>query len=46
MTREEQKLDEKDLQAIAKVERHLVYNIQLLNQADKKNMQDMDVLRA
>lgn len=46
MTREEQKLDEKDLQAIAKVERYLVYNIRLLKQADKKNMRDMDVLRA
>lgn len=46
MTREEQKLDEKDLQAIARVERHLVYNIQLLNQAEKEIMRDMDVLRA
>ena len=34
------------MEAIAKVDRRLVYNTQLLNKTDKEIMRDMDILRA
>lgn len=39
-------LDEKDLLAVAQVDRRLAYNTKLLSQTDKEIMRDMDVLRS